>query len=216
MPFAVSVVGHSNSGKTTLLEKLIGELKRRGYHLATVKHTVSNFDLDQPGKDSWRFAKAGSDAVILSSARKVALLKPVDSELSIEELLCLLDGDFDLVLVEGFKNSSLPKIEVHRKGRDRLVCPPDDLLAVVTDEPLDTAVPQFSPDDVDSLVALLERELQAWREANDTMLAVNGTPVPLDAPAKSAIQEKLLEMVPASRGTEDIKSIRIYSRRGQV
>jgi len=110
----------------------------------------------------------------------------------------------------------LPKIEVHRKGRDRLACPPDDLLAVVTDEPLDIAVTQFSPDDVDSLVALLEREWQAWREANDTMLTVNGTPVPLDASAKSAIQEKLLEMVPASRRTEDIKSIRIYSRRGQV
>lgn len=169
MPFSVSIVGRSNSGKTTLLEKVVGELKQRGYRLATIKHSAHDFELDHPGKDSWRHAKAGSDTVVVSSPRKMALIKRVARDTSLPELLHLIGSDFDFVLVEGFKNSSLPKIEVHRKGKGELLCSEEELLGVVTDEPLSVSVPQFTPDEVRPLVDLLEQGFLAWRRADDVV-----------------------------------------------
>ena len=114
MSAIISFVGRSNSGKTTLLESLIGELKQRGHSVATVKHSVHDLELDHPGKDSWRFAEAGSDAVVLGSPKKVALIKRVDREATLEDLLRLIGDDYELILVEGFKDSNTTKIEVHR------------------------------------------------------------------------------------------------------
>jgi len=156
MPVVVSVVGRSNSGKTTLLERLIPELRRRGYKVAVVKHSVRGFDLDQPGKDSWRLAEAGSDAIVLSGPQKVALIRKVAREATLEELLTVIGDDYDLILVEGFKQSNYPKIEVHRKVQGDLVSPPEELSAVVTDEPLNVAAPQFSVDQGVALADLIE------------------------------------------------------------
>ena len=82
----VSFVGRSNSGKTTLLEKVIRALKLRGYRVAVIKHSHHDFDLDQTGKDTWRFAQAGSDAVVISSPQKLALIKKTDHDANLEEL----------------------------------------------------------------------------------------------------------------------------------
>ena len=216
MSVVISIVGRSSSGKTTLLENLIGGLKRRGYSLATIKHSVSGFDLDQPGKDSWRLGEAGSGAVVLSSPQKIAFIKPVDREAALEELLCLVGGDFDLVLTEGFRSSSTPKIEVHRKELGGLLCSPEELFAVVTDEPLDIAAPQFSPGEVEALVDLVEKRFLALREPEETLLIVNDTPIPLNPFVKSVIHNTLLGMVSALRGAEEVRSLRISLRRGQV
>jgi len=216
MSVVISIVGRSSSGKTTLLESLIGGLKRRGYSLATIKHSVSGFDLDQPGKDSWRLGEAGSGAVVLSSPQKIAFIKPVDREAALEELLCLVGGDFDLVLTEGFRSSSTPKIEVHRKELGGLLCSPEELFAVVTDEPLDIAAPQFSPGEVEALVDLVEKRFLALREPEETLLIVNDTPIPLNPFVKSVIHNTLLGMVSALRGAEEVRSLRISLRRGQV
>jgi molybdopterin-guanine dinucleotide biosynthesis protein MobB len=156
MPVVLSVVGRSNSGKTTLLESLIPELKRRGYRVAVVKHSMRGFDLDQPGKDSWRLAEAGSDAIVLSAPQEVALIKKVGREATLEELLTIIGDDYDLILVEGFKHGNAAKIEVHRKVLGHLVCPPEELSAVVTDEPLNVAAPQFSVDQGVALADLIE------------------------------------------------------------
>lgn len=156
MPPIVSIVGKSESGKTTLLEHLIGELKQRGYRIATIKHHVHGFDLDQPGKDSWRLAQAGSDAVVLSSSQKVALIKKTDHDLSLEEISSLIGGDFHLILTEGFRRDKFPKIEVHRKELGELLCPPEELLAIVTDEPLDLSILQYAFDNTKGLADLLE------------------------------------------------------------
>jgi len=139
-PPIVAIVGRSESGKTLLMEQLIAEFKRRGCTIAALKHSHCGvIEIDQPGKDTWKFAQAGSDAVCISSPRKLALIKKTDHDLRIDEVLPIIGAEFDLVLVEGFKKSSLPKIEVHRKelGND-LLCSPEELSAIVTDGPLDS------------------------------------------------------------------------------
>ncbi len=125
MPVVLSVVGPSNSGKTTLLTNLIPELKRRGHRVAVAKHSMGDLDLDQPGKDSWRLAGAGSDAVVVSGPQRVALVKKVERDPTLEEVLTLLGDSYDVVLIEGFKRSKIPKIEVHRKVQGGLVCCPE-------------------------------------------------------------------------------------------
>ncbi len=155
----VGVVGRSRSGKTMLMEQLIGEFKHRGYTVAAVKHSRSEIEMDRPGKDSWKFAQAGSDAVLVSSPAKLAFLRTVERELTLEEILPLIGEEFDLVLVEGFRQSKIPKIEVHRKEQgDNLLCSDEELLAVVTDTPLDTDVPQFVWGDVTGVANLIEEK----------------------------------------------------------
>ena len=136
----VSIVGRSESGKTLLVEQLIAEFKRRGYKIAALKHShCGDIEVDQPGKDTWKFAQAGSDAVCISSPRKLAFIKKADHDLRIDEVLPIIGNEFDVMLVEGFKKSNLPKIEVHRKELgDDLLCSPEELSAIVTDGSLDT------------------------------------------------------------------------------
>ena len=138
----VSIVGKSESGKTMLMEQLIAEFKKRGYKVAALKHSHGGMEIDQPGKDSWRFAQAGSDAVCISSPDKVAYIKKLDHDLGVEEIMPIIGPEFDLILAEGFSKSRISKIEVHRKELgDDLLCSPEELSAIVTDGPLDTLVP---------------------------------------------------------------------------
>ncbi len=211
----ISIVGKSNSGKTTLLEGLIGELKRRGYRLATAKHNPGGFELDQPRKDSWRLAQAGSDAVILSSPQKLALIKPVEKDTTLKGLSYLITEEFDLILAEGFRGDTTPKIEVHRKGLGELLCPVEELLAIVTDEFLDVTVPQYSPNDIEALADLIEKRLLAWRQADDLLLLVNGEPIGVGHFVKEIMCNTLLGMVSALKGVENIESLRISLRRGK-
>jgi molybdopterin-guanine dinucleotide biosynthesis protein B len=151
-------VGKSQSGKTVLMEQLIAEFKRRGYRIAALKHSRGGMKIDQPGKDSWRYAQAGSDAVLISSPDKLAFIKNLDHDLGIGEILPVVGPEFDLVLVEGFKKSKIPKIEVHRKALgDDLLCSPEELSAIVTDEPLDIDIAQFSWGDIVAVADFIEK-----------------------------------------------------------
>src|SRR4030042_3390165 len=119
----VSIVGKSDSGKTTLIEKLLPELGRRGYRVATVKHDVHGFEVDREGKDSWRHKKAGAHTVVLSSPQKVAVIRDVERDLTLEEIREKFIRDVDLILSEGYKNDVQPKIEGFRKGKYKdLLC----------------------------------------------------------------------------------------------
>lgn len=207
MPPIVFVVGKSNSGKTTIVERLIAEFKRRGYRVATIKHEAYGFDIDKPGKDSWRHAQAGSDAVVLSSAQKLALIKNVDHEPSIAELARLIGTDFDIIIVEGFKRGKGLKIEVHRKELGELICDPRELMALVSDEALALDVPQFHPDDVLALVELIEKRLPASKE--EITMFINGKPVPLSPFPQEFINKTLLGIVSALKGIEEPQSIDI-------
>lgn len=156
----VSIVGRSRSGKTLLMEQLIAEFKRRGYRVAALKHSRGGMEVDYPGKDSWRFTKAGSDAVLVSSPGKLALIKSVEREPEIDEILRMIGPDFDIVLAEGFKRSSLPKIEVYRRDLGgELVCSSDELLAVVTDAQLDAGVARLSMNDTGAIADLIEQSV---------------------------------------------------------
>jgi molybdopterin-guanine dinucleotide biosynthesis protein B len=130
----VSIVGASNSGKTTFIIKLISELKSRGYKVASIKHTSHGFDIDRPGKDSYRHAEAGAEAVIVVSKDKIAMVKNVEQEMQFDEIIRLFGDGYDIILTEGYKSYPLPKIEILREGYSKgLISPPDELLAVVTD-----------------------------------------------------------------------------------
>ncbi len=170
----VSIVGRSESGKTLLMEQLIAEFKRRGYKIAALKHShCGAIEVDQPGKDTWKFAQAGSDAVCISSPRKLAFIKQSDHDLRIDEVLAIIGPEFDLVLVEGFKKSDLPKIEVHRKelGND-LLCSPEELSAIVTDGSLDSPlantyrVPILSWADTAGIADFIEKSFVLNRQSN--------------------------------------------------
>lgn len=213
----VSIVGKSKAGKTTLIEGLICELKGRGYRVATIKHNPQGFELDKPGKDSWRHAQAGSDTVIMSSPQKLALIRSVDHDATIKELVQLLGVDFDIALIEGFSKGAAPKIEVHRKelGEDLLLSP-KELIAIVSDEPLEADVPQFSWEDIEAIASFIEDRLIAKWPAENAALFVDGSPVPLNRFTKQVITNVAIGMASALRGVEKIRSLQIFIRRSRL
>ena len=154
----VAIVGRSKSGKTTLIEKLISELKSRGYRIATVKHVSHELSLDEPGKDSWRHVQAGSAATAIGSSNQIVLIKPVTRAPRLDEIACLFNNDYDIILAEGFKQSGVPKIEVHRKEIGPLLSGVKRLLAIATDEPLETQLMRFPLHDVKDLANFLESD----------------------------------------------------------
>jgi molybdopterin-guanine dinucleotide biosynthesis protein MobB len=212
MPSIVCIVGKSKAGKTELIERLIAEFKHRGYRVATIKHSIHEFELNQVGKDSWRHAQAGSDAVVIISPQKLAMTKKVDHDLSVEELNQVIGINFDIVLAEGFRQSKRPKIEVHRKELGELFCDPRELIAVVTDEPLEADVPQFSFDDTSGLAELIEKKLLTKKE-EETLLSINGKPIPLSPFPQRFLSETIMGMVSALKEVEEPKTIDISIKR---
>jgi molybdopterin molybdotransferase len=168
----ITFVGRSGAGKTTLLVKLIAELGRRGYRVATIKHHSHNgFEIDQPGKDSWRHARAGSEHVVVAAPDKIASYRRLEGELTLEEVASGISG-VDVILAEGYKQARLPTVEVVRaeKGLD-LVGYPEYRCAVATDVALEVSVPQYGPDDIQGLADLVEARFlngaSAAREGDD-------------------------------------------------
>lgn len=167
----VSVVGKSDSGKTTLMEGLIRALTARGYCVATCKHHVHEVDIDQPGKDSWRHARAGSRVTMISSPTQFAVVRALERERTLEEIAGEAEaGGCDILLTEGFKRAGNVRIEVSRLGRsDEMISTPGELFALVTDNPdlRPDGVPVIALDDVEALAGLVERTfLQGARDGD--------------------------------------------------
>lgn len=212
----ISIVGRSNSGKTTLLEGVIADLKQRGYKVAVMKHSTEEVELDTVGKDTWRFTRAGSEMSVISSGHNLAVFKRLTDDFGPQELSQFISDDLDLLLTEGFKQSSYPKIEVHRREQgDDLVSPPQQLLAVVTDEPLRVEVPQFPKDEVEKIVDIIVdfMEKTALARHDDIDLLVNDAGIPLDSSSKNLLTRTLVAMVSGLKGISEIKSLRISLRR---
>ncbi|WP_394788551.1 molybdopterin-guanine dinucleotide biosynthesis protein B [Rhodoferax sp.] len=142
---AVVFAGFSGSGKTTLVERLIPLLKQQGLRVSVAKHAHHRFDIDHPGKDSWRHRQAGAFEVVIASDRRLALVREFEQpeQLSVHALIAELSPSVDWVLVEGFKSSDLPKIEVWRAASNQPVQYPDDgrIVAIATDSPLPVPTP---------------------------------------------------------------------------
>ena len=147
----IGFAGWSGAGKTALIVKLILELNRRGLSVSTIKHAHHNFDLDQPGKDSYEHRAAGAEEVLVVSANRVALMRELRGapEPSLAELLRLLKNA-DLVLVEGFKRDPLPKIEVFRGANGKPPLYPEDanIVALISDAAPSGGLPHASIDDI--------------------------------------------------------------------
>lgn len=154
----VSIVGKSNSGKTTLIEKLIPILKRRGYRVATIKHDVHGFEMDREGKDTYRHFHCGADGVLISSPRKMALIKRVEREATLEELTSRFYSDMDIVLTEGFKSLDKPKIEVFRSEvHEKPLCTAEDnRIALASDTPIEVDCLRFDINDADAISDFIE------------------------------------------------------------
>lgn len=212
----VSIVGKSGSGKTTLIERLITEFRKRGYRVAAVKHSpehkLEGIELDEPGKDSWRFAQAGSDAVLLSSPGELMFIKNVDGDSSIEEILRIIGGDFDLVLIEGFKTGKAPKIEVHRKELgEHFVCPTEALSAIVSNEPLSIDKPQLPLDDTSAIADFIEKNF-VFQIKGDASIFVNGKQIPIGHFVENIITRTAMALVSTLKGVEKVRSLDISIR----
>jgi len=154
----IGLVGYSGSGKTTFLEKLIIELKSRGYKIGVIKHTHHAVEFDQPGKDTWRHARAGADFVALAAPGSFSVFKKTDGDPGPETLISMA-GNLDLIIFEGYKKEKWPKIEVYyQHGKaERPVIPEEELLAVVSDAPPVKAAPHFGLDDIVGVAEFIER-----------------------------------------------------------
>lgn len=155
------VAACSNSGKTTLIERIVKLLKVRGLRVAVVKHASAGFELDRPGKDSWRFQQAGADSVVLVGPGKMAVIRKIDEAPSPEEIEQAA-GDVDLIIHEGSRKSAKNKIEVFRSGvsGDRPLCIEDrSYLALVSDRPFPVPIPCFDLEDAEGVANYLVKNI---------------------------------------------------------
>ncbi|MBL7126309.1 MAG: molybdopterin-guanine dinucleotide biosynthesis protein B [Dehalococcoidales bacterium] len=207
MPPIISVVGKSDSGKTTLLEALIKVLKQRGYRIAVIKHAVDGFELDTPNKDSWRFSQAGSEVAAISSKDTLAIFRHLENDMEPQELVQYTGADCDLVLTEGFKQSPYPKIEVIRSEQgSEPASPPEQLLAIVTD------VPQSTGEKVAEIADLIEQKYLVGAE-DSIDLYVDGTYVPLDKAGRNLLLRTLVAIVSGLKEVHRWRRLSVFMRR---
>ncbi len=157
----ISVIGYSDSGKTTLIEKLVPALKKMGFRVGAIKHSVHQSRFDVKGKDSWRFYEAGADAVVVSSADNIAVFKRKEENSGekyseLPELMTYFN-DMDIVIAEGYKKGNHPKIEVYRSGDNAPICEKDGrVFVLVSDLPVKTDIPVYGADEVEKLAELIK------------------------------------------------------------
>jgi len=164
----IGIAGYSGSGKTTLIEKLIPMFVLEGFKVSLIKHAHHEFDVDQPGKDSWRHRHAGASEVMIGSSNRWALMHELRGapEPSLDDLLKRL-SPCDLVIVEGWKFNAIPKVEVHRKLADKPLLFTEDrsVVAIATDEQLASELPQFGLEDAEGVAQFIIRHLGLRKSA---------------------------------------------------
>jgi molybdopterin-guanine dinucleotide biosynthesis protein B len=161
------IAGYSGSGKTTLLEKLIPQFTARGLKVSVIKHAHHGFDIDRPGKDSYRHREAGANEVLLSCNDRWALMHErrndgaMIHDVTLDELIGRL-APCDLVLIEGFKQEPVPKLEVYRpeNGKPPLFAERSDIVAVATDAEIETNLPKLPLNDVGAIADFVMKTLQ--------------------------------------------------------
>ena len=212
MPPIISIVGRSNSGKTTLIEKLVAELKSRGYRVATVKHTHGKIAANESDKDSARHLTAGSDAALVTSPGRLEMVKTFTLEPTLEQVAQIIGEDYDLILTEGFKEDDAPKIEVHRKENALPLEDVGKIFAIATNEPLDTKARQFTLEDVKPIADLIEAGFIKPNQAR-LALTVNDQPLAMNAFTREFVENILLGITNSLKGAGKLKTLKIFMKK---
>jgi molybdopterin-guanine dinucleotide biosynthesis protein B len=210
----VCVIGEQDSGKTTLIEKLIGEFVRRGYRVSTVKHTAHSFELDREGSDSYRHTKAGADKVALSHLTQFAMIEKRMAERGLDDIVHLLEPDTDIILAEGYKGlKDYPKIKLIKDSK-KIVSKEENLIATVgSGRPIKKDIPDFDINDPRAIVDFLEEKFMRKRieevKDNIVQLKVNGKDIRVKNFVQDILAKAILGMISTLRGTEKPKEVEI-------
>jgi len=208
----IAIVGKSGAGKTVVMESLISEFKKRGYRVGAIKHTHQPIDLDSPGKDSWRYSRAGSDDIAISSPLRVTIFNKLDHEPALEETVRLLGDGYDIILAEGFKDTGVPRIEVCPSGKaSDLVCDESGLCAIIAKTGKTGKIPVFGRQEITRIADFIEQDIMAAMPS-DISVAVNGRNVPLKRFVKDIIASSILAMLGTLKRIGIIKTATIRIR----
>ena len=210
----VCIVGASDSGKTTFLEKLIPELSQRGYRIGTVKHDAHGFEMDREGKDTWKHRKAGAQTIAISSPVQIASIRTVEAEMDLGEIAGRYFWQEDLLITEGYKRSHYPKIEVFRKVVEAApICgASDNLIAMVTDDAVDVEVPVFRFSQVSGVADFIEERFLKNRRKRRILVNLDGRRLPLKDFVEDFVAGGIVGMLSTLRGGKSPKKIDIFIR----
>ncbi len=187
-PPVIAIVGFSNSGKTRVATTLIHTLAGRGYRIAAVKHCHHGHQVDLPKKDSARLAAAGASQVIVSSPGQITGIRHTYGDIPLEQIVLSLDPGYDLVIAEGFKNSSVPKVLV--LGTEPVLPQPQNVIAVVSDHPIAGNAPCYTFEELDRLAWQVQNEFMGnSRHVPEVSLVVDGVRIPLSRFPSSVLTE---------------------------
>jgi len=195
--------GISDTGKTRLIQKLVGELKNRGYIVSVIKHCAHGFDLEKQGKDSTKFVEAGSDSVCMYSPDGMVVFQQKKADLDVRKITREYLKCSDFILVEGGRSDkTLKKIEVLRKGvSEEILCPPEELVAIVSDFDVGKDIPMFHPEEIENISDFLENQ----PHEKDPMLQLNidNVSVPMNPFVQKIFSNTLLGLISSLEGIPD-------------
>jgi molybdopterin-guanine dinucleotide biosynthesis protein B len=213
MPPVVCVVGRDGSGKTRIIEGIAREMKARGHRVATVARSAEGPALESVTKDAERYAAGGSDMIVVASPDAVTCVRRVDEEVSLDELIWMVGQEHDLVLVEGFRESGFPKIEVHRAAvGGGLMCRKGELLALASDTPLDVDAPLFALDDAAGLADLIEVKVLPTVLEEDASVYVDGIHLPIALFVRKMVANTVIGLLRNLKGVNQPRSLRVEVR----
>jgi molybdopterin-guanine dinucleotide biosynthesis adapter protein len=210
----ISIVGASNSGKTTYLERLIPELRQRGYRIGTLKHDVHGFEMDREGKDTWRHRKAGAQTIAIASPTMLGSIRENDVEMSVEQIVGRCFWSEDILLTEGYKHAHFPKIEIFRSviAAKPLCGLQDNLVAIVTEDQVDLDIPLFRFDEVPRVADLIEERYLKGRKRHSIVAVVDGKQLPMNDFVKDFVIGGVVGMLSSLRGWKTPKKIDMQIR----
>jgi molybdopterin-guanine dinucleotide biosynthesis protein B len=195
--------GISDSGKTLLMRKLIGELKSRGYAVSVIKHCSHGFDLEEEGKDTAQFMEAGSDSVCMYSPDGIVVFQQKKTELDVQKISREYFTCSDMVLVEGAKSDKrLKKIEVLRKGfSEKISCSPEELIAIVSDFDVEKDIPVFHLEDIEKIADFLEN--YPHEKEPQLRLDIDDVSIPMNPFVQKLFSNTLMGMIRSLEGIQE-------------
>jgi molybdopterin-guanine dinucleotide biosynthesis protein MobB len=205
--------GYSGSGKTTLMSSVVNILTKQGLSVATIKHDGSDHYLGEPLQgDSAKHKKAGAVCSIVSNSTTTVSVTDRNANATIQELFLLVPTGTDLILGEGFKSSELPKIEVHRSGKERLPLDTPNIIALATDDRKNAEIPVLDINDPEAVAAFVMEFYKANKQDISLHLIVNGEPVPTKGFLQNMLTYSIHGLIKALKGCEEPKEIIIKAK----